>query len=804
MPIQIRYSFTDATGTLISRSAELSDGTGGKPIIVLLHGCGADTRDWTNMEWRNLHFDTSAPLPPDTVVGTFIYPAVGYFSWPPSTDPLLPSITNFNRFLNDHHFQTVTYNQIDNDGPLSRPVLELAAIMRVLHSFPGLAERQFVLLCHSRGGLLARKFLKDNKDHPEAVGRITKVIMLHSPNHGSLWGNQVTALGRPIVTMAEALDAAVNEILPGTGPVVTGMLAPLIESTTTPAFIEMCVGGPFITDLENGETPLPGVEYHTFGGTSVLFSRLIDRVYTASSAAPVWGRFTHVVTSVQNPRISPVFTAFPPVNGSAETTAGLGDFLVSDASSRLSFENSHRTNPVNHASVMWDPDVHQQVLDLLETTDVWADWTVHRGDRLYTGDFLHLVRDEFDRLLLFAGNSYILKWRRELAAGDPVPAGTDTVSPGEAPGWSDWAEIVPGGWQSFTADFDNLQGAGGNAPSRCLHLFSLDMPSYAPDDSLYRPEAYNVWLCRRGTQAGNWSPPMDIGGTVYGPSDVFPEIITVQSTLRSWFAVVRDNHGALHLFATGDDNKLQTSQEVLEGPPGHFSEWSGLPIPSYGPVAAIQDEDGSVFVFVYKASLAITCYRRAVDSSLWQEWVLPDTSGLTMPEAIHDVDNKVVLLARGSDGTMWWTRQKEAMAVLVPDRYGRRARAGFFDILASAIRFLAGFFGRSGPAGPAQIRDRWYPWTQEGGVVASRLSAARNADGSLAVVARGSDGQVLHRVQAEPMGGWTSWEGLGGEINGTPVIGRLADGKLTVLALSTGGHIHQRTQINPGQWRPEA
>ncbi|MEK6537335.1 MAG: hypothetical protein AABZ63_07605 [Actinomycetota bacterium] len=799
MPTPVPYSFTDAAGTVFNRTATLSDGTGGKPIVVLLHGLAGDSTDWTAPEGWRLHYNTSAPLPPDTVIGTFNYPALGYFGVPPMTDPLLPSITNFDQFLNANGFQTVVYSQIDPRGTLARPALELATVMRALHSLPGLTERRFVLLCHSRGGLLARKFLKDNKDDPSAVGRITKVITMHSPHHGSRWGNEVTAPGQPTVTMAAAFDAALNAIVPGTGPVVTRLLGPLIAYTTTPAYLEMRVDGPFITDLAAGETPLPGVEYHTFGGTSVLFSRLIDRVYTVSSAILVPGGFTHVVTSVQNPLISPVFTAYPPVNGSAETTPGLGDFLVSDASSRLPFENSHHTNPVNHAEVMWDPTVHQQVLDILRTTDVWAAWTVHRGGSFDTGGLLRLVSDEFDRLLLFAGGSFNLKWRRELAAGDPVPAGTAAVSPGEAPGWSDWTDFGQGGGFNLAADFDNLQGVGGNAPSSRLHVFAMDTPSEAPDDAgnSFLPAAYNVWVRLRGTQAGNWSSWMDIGGTVYGPSDLIPELIAVYSTLGRGLAVARNNRGEIELFATGNDDKLWTAHEVAQGPPGRFSAWSKLPIPSHGPVTAILDEDGAVLVFVYKANHAIACYRRTPDNSVWQEWVLPDQPDLALSLAVHDADNKIVLLARSSDGTMCWTRQRVAQATRVPDRYRLSARVGFFATLVSAIRLLVSLFGESGPS---RIDNRWYPWTKEDGAVASGLSAERNSDGSLAVVARGANGQVFHRVQSDPLGDWTSWQELGGDISGTPVIGRLADGKLAALALSTEGHIRQRTQINPGQW----
>ena len=188
---------------------------------------------------------------------------------------------------------------------------------------------------------------------------------------------------------------------------------------------------------------------------------------------------------------------------------------------------------------------------------------------------------------------------------------------------------------------------------------------------------------------------------------------------------------------------------------------------------------------------------------LW--WVIIVPSGsLTLSVAIRDADNKIVLLARDSDGVMWWTCQKAAPAGPARDNLLVRAWRGLLDIVVSTVRLLSSFvsslFGASGASAPLQIRNRWNPWMSEDGACASSLNAEQNADGSLAVVARGTSSGVVYRVQSEPLGVWTSWQDLGGDIRDAPVIGRLQDGKLAVLALSNEGHIRQRTQINPGHW----
>lgn len=792
----IPFSFTDATGAVLSNAATLSGGTGGTPIVVLLHGLGGTATDWTSPgKWR-VHFNTSAPLPPDTVIGTFGTPAAGLFGAPPTLDPLLPSLTTFPEALETAGFETVLYSQIDPRGTLTRPTLELAALMRALHALPGLAERRFVLLGHSRGGLLARQFLKDHKGDPSAVGRITKVITLHSPHQGSLWGNEVTAPGGPTTTMAALLDASLNALRPGTGPVVATFLAPFITFTTTPAYLQMRVGGPYLTGLAAGETPLPGVEYHTFGGTSVLFTRLIDRAYTPSSAVLVPGvGFTHVVTSVQNPLISPAFTAYPPVNASAETTPGLGDFLVSDASSRLPFEHSHRTNPLNHAEVLWSPVAQAQVLALLATDDTWEGWTTHPGS-LASGGRVRLVRDGSDRLLLFAGPAHDLRWRGEEPGAVP-PAD----SPGEAPGWSAWTDF---GQQGFVAaETDLLQPPGGGPAASHLHVFGLGTPADAPDDALldqFGPEQRNVWTRQRGP-GGTWSSWTDLGGTVYGPNPLDSSRPAVRSTLRDGPAAVRNHRGAVELFATGHDGRLWTARQAPEGPPGppgRFSAWSRLAIPSHGPVGAVRTLDGSILVLVRDAGLAPACYRRAPDSEAWQEWVLPAAPALAGFVATHDRDGRVVLLARGPQGRLWWTREKAPAATTATTGGLVRSRdRGLLAVLASAVRSLARLLGLESPV---KAQGRWYPWSEEEGPFASGLAVERDANGALAVVALDGDGRAVYRAQGEPLGGWTPWQGLGGDLRGTPALGRLADGRLAVLGVSAEGRVRQRTQVTPGQW----
>jgi hypothetical protein len=129
-------------------------------------------------------------------------------------------------------------------------------------------------------------------------------------------------------------------------------------------------GGEFLADLQAYEKALPGVAYATFGGTSVLFSRFLNWMYTAAGAIPQWHwpPYHLVITQSEAPSASPVANGqlCASVLGSLpELTNGVGDLLTTDNTARLPFA-THHTNPLNHAEALWAPSLHQQVLAVLE------------------------------------------------------------------------------------------------------------------------------------------------------------------------------------------------------------------------------------------------------------------------------------------------------------------------------------------------------------------------------------------------------------------------------------------------------
>jgi hypothetical protein len=87
------------------------------------------------------------------------------------------------------------------------------------------------------------------------------------------------------VTVDTAL-AAVAFALAGMSIPPPGFLTMLRAMTGNPALPELGIRSPTLAATAAAE-PVPGVSYHTFGGTSPAFARLWAKVFTPDSTVPI-------------------------------------------------------------------------------------------------------------------------------------------------------------------------------------------------------------------------------------------------------------------------------------------------------------------------------------------------------------------------------------------------------------------------------------------------------------------------------------------------------------------------------------
>jgi hypothetical protein len=350
------------------------------PIVVLLHGMGGTNLDMTaplTSAFGSVAFDRTVPPPGWTDRGFAVFPpplpVTGAF-----LDPLATSLTSWRDALLAAGFSTITYSQA---GPLiANDVTQLAAIAAAMNADPAIAPLRVAFVAHSRGGLVARAFLRAAAVTPTLsgfLGRTRMLITLHSPH-----------LGSGVASLAVTVDGLLASIQGAMGTLGTPapFLTTLRALVLNPARAELAIGAPTAV-IAPGE-PVPGIVYHTFGGISTVFSRLWARAYTPDSyfPLPVPWPFFHWATSslfigapLDAASLAPLVGALAPVPGvvalatatatlvatTPELAPGAGDVLVSDARARLPFAATHTTNALNHLEALYDPRLQGQVVALL-------------------------------------------------------------------------------------------------------------------------------------------------------------------------------------------------------------------------------------------------------------------------------------------------------------------------------------------------------------------------------------------------------------------------------------------------------
>lgn len=367
----------DGTAVLVDDNPDVS-----LPLVILLHGFGATSTDMTAplTARSGVAFDRTAMFPLYRDEGFHFtppgLPVAGFFS-----DPPLTAVSSWRGALNAAGFSTVSYTQSSAAGPMAPNIAQLNLLAGALSTNPMFSGLRFAIVAHSRGGLIARAFLAGAAGTPALSGfmaRMTALVTLHSPH-----------LGTSIATSAVVIDglaARLTALFAAAGIAPPAVLAMLRALTGNPALGEMTPGSPFLVSTAASE-PVPGVTYHTFGGTSPAAVRLWANVYTPDSTIPLpvpfplfhWGSTPIVVGApldIESFAPIAVLAPMPIVTDIVATLAtmaaltpelapGAGDVLVSNASAHLPFSATRTANPLNHAEALWDPILQAQVIAIL-------------------------------------------------------------------------------------------------------------------------------------------------------------------------------------------------------------------------------------------------------------------------------------------------------------------------------------------------------------------------------------------------------------------------------------------------------
>jgi pimeloyl-ACP methyl ester carboxylesterase len=351
---------------------KFSEGQGRGPIIVLIHGLGMTEGVWTepykgrllggllpfryvltdlhnNPPLRNLGFYDSEPK--RKIRGLTLSTPLEYLPDPPES---------FWQYLQGKGYDLITWTQKRPSGPMEEGVKELNHILGLVKKrFP---KRRFVLIGHSRGGLIARRYLDKFYKYK---GEIAAIITLSAPHHGS----RLALFGRALSPIIKALALLIPDEL---GKVKTeslvkaeGLIKRIKEVSRGEAISELSPDSKFLRGL--GDERIDDIYYATFGGINPTLTRLYLMQYDKTSYIRKEKGFEWKIIAKEIFSIPDILTKFTPKGFiPEELRPGEGDGLVSIKSAHLEWANERHNLPLNHAMILIDPEVKKRVAEILK------------------------------------------------------------------------------------------------------------------------------------------------------------------------------------------------------------------------------------------------------------------------------------------------------------------------------------------------------------------------------------------------------------------------------------------------------
>ncbi|MBZ5579857.1 MAG: GPI inositol-deacylase [Acidobacteriia bacterium] len=354
-----RHAWLPQYGGVICKGSDPS-----RPVILLVHGLHQSVESWTKPSSTGYTYDFRH-TPVDVDLGDHAAPNAGLYK-AGASDKLDVDGLNWFDYLAGQGFTVAAWSQPCCTFAAAYPsaVQALAQFASDTATLNPAAPPPIVLLGHSRGGLVIHKLLRDQGT---IGGRIRFAITIHSPHHGSLMAKTPERLADE----ASALFANVSLRPDAKQPLkqlALQMVAPL-KSMIDDGQAELAPDSPVITGLLTGDTPIPGVRYYTFGGTNPTLFRLYTWLFTPMSSVPQYKGleqyFQWRAKPVEVGLVSPLLDRIPAFN--PEIKPGEGDSLVTDQSARLPY-SIHQTDRLNHAEVLWDRGLQQNVVRILSAT----------------------------------------------------------------------------------------------------------------------------------------------------------------------------------------------------------------------------------------------------------------------------------------------------------------------------------------------------------------------------------------------------------------------------------------------------
>jgi pimeloyl-ACP methyl ester carboxylesterase len=281
-----------------------------KPAIVFIHGLGMDKNIWVN--------------PSESRILGGMFPLKILLDKKITVENIEKIQTLFDD-LRQREYSVITWSQKRPAGPINSAVSELCDVMS---SAQNMTNAGIILIGHSRGGLIARKYL--SKQYKSIKGLIT----ISTPHKGS-----------SVASIAKYLSPFVSTINPlvpnGDKGTLSFSIKRILDFLKSRALKELLPDSNFFKSIKDG--PLNAVHYTSVGGTKPTLFNL----YNMS--------FPDIFEKVIPENLYP-----------EEMRMGKGDGLVSAESSRIPWSHEHYNFAFNHAEILFDNGVRDVLGKIIE------------------------------------------------------------------------------------------------------------------------------------------------------------------------------------------------------------------------------------------------------------------------------------------------------------------------------------------------------------------------------------------------------------------------------------------------------
>jgi pimeloyl-ACP methyl ester carboxylesterase len=222
-------------------------------------------------------------------------------------------------------YSVITWSQKRPAGPIDSVIPELNEIVNIARE---MTRAGIILIGHSRGGLIGRKYIIEKKRS------IRGLITISTPHGGSSIAGIAKYLS-PLISMLNPLVPA------GEKGTLSFSIKRILDFLKSKALKELLPGSTFFKSLKDG--PAEGIYYASVGGTNpTLFT-----FYGLS--------FPDVLEKIISENLYP-----------EEMKKGKGDGLVSAENSRIPWSEEYYAFDRNHAEILFDAGARDALIRMVE------------------------------------------------------------------------------------------------------------------------------------------------------------------------------------------------------------------------------------------------------------------------------------------------------------------------------------------------------------------------------------------------------------------------------------------------------